>query len=315
MNFKIFTNTKEQELASGIVKSLFPKVRGLGKCRIDTFNDGEKSPQFEESIRGMQVFLIGSTSVDIMELLLMIDAAKRASAGEIIAVVPYYGYARQDRKDGPRGAIGAKLVADLLTTAGANRIVTIDLHAAQIQGFFNIPVDHIEGHTVFIPYLKNQISTGVICSPDAGGFQRASKFAQKLELPIVTINKRRDKPGSISSMELVGDVTGKSVVIVDDMVDTAGTLCKAADYLKEKGATYVYAVCTHPVLSNPAIERISNNKSLMQLVVSDSIPLTEEGKACSKIRVVSAAGVIAETIGRIVSKKSINEINLASADV
>lgn len=308
---KIFSSSKTKWLATEVAQELGLE---LGKCKISTFSDGEISPQFEETIRGCQVFLFGSTCNDIMELLLMIDAAKRASAEEIVAVVPYYGYARQDRKEGARGAIGAKLVADLLTTAGANRVMTVDLHAAQIQGFFNIPVDHIGGHSVFVPYLTKMISeldelenSWVVCTPDAGGFQRASKIANKLNLSIVAINKRRDKPNSIGSMELVGDVVGKNVIIVDDMVDTAGTLCKAAEYLIECGAKSVRAVCTHALLSGEATTRLNASK-LKELIVSNSVPYNP-GIHLIKFTTVSASPILAKIIQRVVEKESINEVN------
>ncbi len=287
----------------------------LCKSHVQIFSDSECAPQLEETIRGKKVFVIGQTTNNtIMETLLTIDAAKRAAADSIVVVLPYYGYARQDRKDGIRGPIGAKVVADLLTVAGANEIITIDLHAAQIQGFFNVPFDHIEGHAIFAKKLKNLIEgcvseNFVICTPDQGGFQRASKMAECLGLSMVAINKHRDKPNSIGSMELIGNVEGKHVIVVDDMCDTAGTLCKAADYLVEQGATFVTAVCTHPVLSGKALETIAKSKGLTRLLVSDSINCdSKDLSGASKIQFVSCAHMLAKVITRIAAKQSINEV-------
>jgi ribose-phosphate pyrophosphokinase len=290
----------------------------LGKSKCDTFSDGEKSPQFEETVRGQKVFIVGSSTNDnIMETLLMIDAAKRAAAGMIIVVLPYYGYARQDRKEGIRGPIGARLAGDLITMAGANEIISIDLHAAQIQGFLNIPFDHIEGYTIFLPTLNKLLLTDfigqmpVICTPDAGGFARAAKFAAKMNVPIVAINKRRDKPNSIGSMELVGDVKGKLAIIVDDMCDTAGTLCKAADYLVEKGATGVIAVTTHPVLSGNALKNVNESKSIKRVLVANTIMKGYTyADMCPKITEVSCASTLAKVINLIALKQSIHEVNL-----
>lgn len=308
MNINIISTTAHKELASNVALELHGQL--LIKTHNAVFSDGECAPQIEQTIRGQQVFIFGSTNNnEIMETLLTIDAAKRAAASSIVVVLPYYGYARQDRKDGIRGPVGAKLVADLLTVAGANEIVSIDLHAAQIQGFFNIPFDHIEGQAVFSKHLKVYVDTivegeTVICTPDQGGFQRASKMAEKLGLSMVAINKHRDKPNSVATMELIGDVKGKNVIIVDDMVDTAGTLCKAVDYIKAEGAKTVTAVCTHPVLSGKAMENIKACENLKRLFVSDTI---QKPIGFSKITVISSAHMLAKVINRIATKQSINE--------
>lgn len=315
MRAKVIAIVGMKDLAQEIVTSLKKpewEICELTLCKtsVEIFSDGECAPQIEETVRGQKVFIIGSTSSSqIMETLLTIDAAKRAAAESIIVVLPYYGYARQDRKDGIRGPIGAKVVADLLTAAGASEIVTIDLHAAQIQGFFNIPFDHIEGHAIFSKTIKAYIEKlegeTVICTPDQGGFQRASKMAEKLEVSMVAINKHRDKPNSISSMELIGDVKGKNVIIVDDMCDTAGTLCKAVNYIKDSGAKTVSAVCTHPVLSGKAMENIKACENLSRLFVSDTIPRVN---GFSKVETVSCAHMLAKVITRITAKQSINEV-------
>lgn len=307
---KIIATSKMQDLAVEVVKELEGYDITLGKSSVAIFSDGECAPQLEESVRGQKVFVIGSTNNnDIMETLLTIDAAKRAAAESIVIVLPYYGYARQDRKDGIRGPVGAKVVADLLQAAGADEIISIDLHAAQIQGFFNIPFDHIEGQAIFAKKVASTLELSkenyVICTPDQGGFQRASRMAEKLSMSMVAINKHRDKPNSIGSMELIGDVKNKTVIIVDDMCDTAGTLCKAADYLVEQGAKTVIAICTHPVLSGPALERIKACSSLSTMFVSDTIP---KSIGLSKIRVVSCSHMLAKVISRIVTKQSINEV-------
>lgn len=306
---KIIATTKMQDLAREIVKELDGYAITLGKSSVQTFSDGECAPQLEESVRGQKVFVIGSTNNnDIMETLLTIDAAKRAAAESIVIVLPYYGYARQDRKDGIRGPVGAKVVADLLQAAGADEIISIDLHAAQIQGFFNIPFDHIEGQAIFAKKVLATLENNenyVVCTPDQGGFQRASKMAEKLGLSMVAINKHRDKPNSIGSMELIGDVKDKVVIIVDDMCDTAGTLCKAADYLVEQGAKSVIAVCTHPVLSGKAFDNIKTCDNLKTMFVSDTIP---KSIGLSKIKVISCSHMLAKVISRIVTKQSINEV-------
>jgi len=295
---KFFACSQSEELAQKIVKAYGTT---LGNIITTRYSDGEYQPSFEESIRGRRVFLIGSTNPDadnLMQLLLMLDAAKRASARHITAVIPYYGWARQDRKDKSRVPIAAKLIAKMLETAGATRIVTMDLHAAQIQGFFERPVDHLFASTVFLPYLRSlKLGNLTMASPDMGGSKRAYAYAKAMESDVVICYKQREKANIISHMELIGDVTGKNVVLVDDMVDTAGTLTKAADLMMERGALSVRAICTHPVLSGDAYQRLEAS-SLEELIVTDTIPLTQK---CSKIRVVSCAELFADVL------KSVNE--------
>jgi ribose-phosphate pyrophosphokinase len=278
----------------------------LGNVITSTYSDGEFQPSFEESIRGTRVFLIGSTNPgpeNLMELLLMLDAAKRASARHITAVIPYFGWARQDRKDKPRVPIAAKLVAKMLETAGATRIITMDLHADQIQGFFEKPVDHMFASTIFLPYLKSlNLDNLTIASPDMGGSKRAYAYSKALESDVVICYKQRAKANVISHMELIGDVTGKNVVLVDDMVDTAGTLTKAADLLMERGALSVRAICTHPILSGNAFERLENSK-LEELIVTDSIPVSQESP---KIRVLSCADLFADVMNKVHQNESIS---------
>lgn len=283
---------------------------------IVTFSDGEHSVQYKESLRGKTLFLLASTSHDnLIETLLLIDAAKRNAAEKIILVTPYLGYARQDRKEGVRGPLGAKLVADCLSIAGINEIIILDLHAAQIQGFFNIPIDHLEGYNVFVPTLQKMIGEEkdwLICTPDGGGWQRAAKFSEKLGLSMVAINKHRDKPNSIGSMELVGDVKGKKVIIIDDIVDTAGTLAKASNYLLENGALEVHSVCTHAILSGKAIENLRGS-NLKSLIISNS-NMTEHvakivGSPPVNIKVVSIAKQLANAIRAIAMKQSLAAIN------
>ena len=278
----------------------------LGKIITSHYSDGEFQPSFEESVRGSRVFLIGSTfpnSDHLMELLLMIDAAKRASARHITAVIPYYGWARQDRKDKPRVPIAAKLIAKMLETAGATRIITMDLHADQIQGFFEKPVDHLFASTVFLPYLQSlNLENLSIASPDMGGSKRAYAYSKALESDVVICYKQRAKANVISFMELIGDVKDKHVVLVDDLVDTAGTLTTAADLMIERGALSVRAICTHPVLSGNAYERVEKSK-LLELIVTDSIPLKKESQ---KIRVVSCANLFAEVMKRVHENRSIS---------
>lgn len=280
----------------------------LGNVITSTYSDGEYQPSFEESVRGLRVFLIGSTnpSADhLMELLLMLDAAKRASARHITAVIPYYGWARQDRKDKSRVPIAAKLIAKMLETAGATRIITMDLHAAQIQGFFEKPVDHLFASTIFIPHLKAlNIENLTIASPDMGGSKRAYSYAKKMESDVVICYKQREKANQVSFMELIGNVEGRNVVLVDDMVDTAGTLTKAADLMMERGALSVRAIATHPVLSGGAYERIENSK-LEELIVTDTIPLKED-KPTNKITVVSCAELFAEVLKSVNENRSIS---------
>jgi len=300
---KIFACTQSEGLAKKIAANFGVD---LGNVITSTYSDGEFQPSFEESIRGTRIFLIGSTnpsSENLMELLLMIDAAKRASARHITAVIPYFGWARQDRKDKPRVPIAAKLVAKMLETAGATRIITMDLHADQIQGFFERPVDHLFASTIFLPYLKSLgLDNLTIASPDMGGSKRAYAYSKALQSDVVICYKQRAKANVISHMELIGDVTGKNVVLVDDMVDTAGTLTKAADLMMERGALSVRAICTHPILSGNAYERIENSK-LEELIVTDSIPLSQESE---KIRVLSCAELFADVMKKVHQNKSIS---------
>lgn len=300
---KLFACSQSTVLARRIAESYGAP---LGNVITSTYSDGEFQPSFEESIRGSRVFIIGSTnpgSDHLMEMLLMLDAAKRASARHITAVIPYYGWARQDRKDKPRVPIAAKLIAKMLETAGATRIITMDLHADQIQGFFEKPVDHLYASTIFLPYLKGlNLDNLTIASPDMGGSKRAYAYSKAMESDVVICYKQRAKANVISHMELIGDVTGKNVVLVDDMVDTAGTLTKAADVMMEKGAKSVRAICTHPVLSGDAYNKIENSK-LLELIVTDSIPVKQESR---KIRVVSCSELFAEVMNRVHQNRSIS---------
>ncbi len=279
----------------------------LGNLNITTFADGEFGVSFEETIRGKHVFLVQSTfpSADnLMELLLMIDAAKRASAAQIIAVIPYFGWARQDRKDKPRVAIGAKLVADMLSKAGIDRLITMDLHADQIQGFFDVPIDHLRASNILAPYIQSHVSLEnlVMASPDAGGSKRAFSYAKFFNVPMVMCDKHRDKPNSIGEMFLIGDVKDKDVVLVDDMVDTAGTITKAAEIIMQNGAKSVRAIASHCVLSGPANERIENSV-LKEIVFTDSIPYRG---SCTKVKTVSIADLFAETIRRVMNNEPIS---------
>ena len=300
----MFSGTATKYLAERICQSLGCP---LGELEVTKFSDGEFAVYFEESIRGRDIFLVQSTfpsSDNLMELLLMIDAAKRASARTINAVIPYFGWARQDRKDKPRVSIGAKLVADLLSAAGVNRVITMDLHADQIQGFFNVPVDHLYASGVFLPYLqKLNIEDLVIASPDVGGSKRANAYAKYLGCPLVLCNKNRARANVIASMQIIGNVEGKNVVIVDDMVDTAGSITKAADIMKEAGAKTVRACATHCVMSGPASERVMNS-ALEEIVFTDSIPFDTE--RCPKVKQLSVADMFAETIRRVVNNESIS---------
>lgn len=279
--------------------------QSLGKVVLQRFSDGEMQTNIQESVRGKYVFFIQSTfapSDNIMELLLMIDAAKRASAGYITAVIPYFGYARQDRKDKPRVPISAKLMADLIQAAGATRIMTMDFHADQIQGFFNIPVDHLKSEAIFIPYLKNlDLSNYIFASPDVGGVKRARTFAKYFEKDLVICDKERRIANEVANITVIGEVTGKDIILVDDIIDTAGTLCKAADALIEKGAKSVTALCTHPVLSGKAYENIEKSK-LKELIVTDTIPLKKESK---KIKVLTCSKLFARAIRNTHEYKSI----------
>ena len=280
----------------------------LGQVTIEQFSDGEIQACYEETVRGKDVFIIQPTippADNIMELLLMIDAAKRASANKVIAVMPYYGYARQDRKDRPRVAIGAKLVANMLSAAKVDRIITMDLHADQIQGFFSEPIDHLYASTVFLPYLENQkIEDLTIVAPDTGSTKRANAFAKFLNADLAICYKQRKKANVVSEMTLIGEVKDRNVVIVDDMIDTAGTLVKAVDMIYERGAKSVRAVISHPVLSGPAYERIADSR-LLELITTDSIPLKKD-KDISKIKVISIAGLFADVIKRVQTHQSIS---------
>ena len=300
---KIFACTQSQALAEKIAKSFGAPI---GKVITSKYSDGEFQPSFEESVRGSRVFIVGSTnpsSENLMEMLLMLDAAKRASARHITAVMPYFGWARQDRKDKPRVPIAAKLVAKMLEVAGATRIITMDLHADQIQGFFEKPVGHLFASTLFLPYLKSlNLENLTIASPDMGGSKRAYAYSKALESDVVICYKQREKANIISHMELIGEVTGKNVVLVDDMVDTAGTLTKAADLMMERGALSVRAITTHAILSGNAYERIENSK-LAELIVTDSIPLKQQS---DKIRVIGCADLFADVMQRVHTNTSIS---------
>ncbi len=302
---KIFSGTHSRYLADKIARSF---GKQLGKLEIPKFSDGEFQPVFQESIRGDYVFLVQSTfapSDNLMELLMMIDAAKRASAGYITAVIPYYGFARQDRKDKPRVSIASKLVANLLTTAGADRVMTMDLHAPQIQGFFDIPVDHLDSSAIFIPYIESlKIENLIFASPDVGSTNRVREVAKYFELDMVICDKQRKRANEVAEMTVIGDVTGKNVVLIDDICDTAGTLSKSASLLREKGALSVRACCTHPVLSGKAYETIANSM-LEELVVCDTIPLKQE---CSKIRLLPTAELFAVAIRNTFENKSISSL-------
>ena len=302
-SFLVFSGTNTRYLAEKICQELGCP---LGNLVVTKFSDGEFAVSYEESIRGKDVFLVQSTfpnSDNLMELLLMIDAAKRASASHIIAVIPYFGWARQDRKDKPRVSIGAKLVSDMLAAAGIDRLITMDLHADQIQGFFNVPVDHLYASNILLPYVQSLHRKDlVIASPDVGGSKRANTYAKYLGCPLVLCNKTRARANVVESMQIIGDVKGKNVVIVDDMVDTAGTITKAANIMLEGGAKSVRACASHCVMSGPASERVQNS-ALEEIVFTDSIPYTQR---CSKVKQLSVARLFAETIRRVVDNKSIS---------
>ncbi|MEN9334770.1 MAG: hypothetical protein RLY35_1950 [Bacteroidota bacterium] len=302
---KIIAGSASQTLGEGIAKAFGDQ---LGNVIIQRFSDGEFSPSIEETVRGKDVVIVQSTfppADNLMELLLLIDAAKRASAKRIIAVMPYFGFARQDRKDKPRVPIGAKLVANLLTAAGVNRIITMDLHAEQIQGFFEVPVDHLYCSTLFAPLLQEMhIADLVIAAPDTGGTKRANAYAKLLGVDLAICYKQRKVANQIESMTVIGDVKGKNVVLIDDMIDTAGTLCKAAEMMLENGALSVRAMCTHAVLSGQAYERIQNSK-LLEVIVSDSIPLKED-QPRNKIRVVSTSQLFGDVLHNLIENKSIS---------
>ena len=302
-SFLVFSGTNTRYLAEKICQELGCP---LGNLVVTKFSDGEFAVSYEESIRGKDVFLVQSTfpnSDNLMELLLMIDAAKRASASHIIAVIPYFGWARQDRKDKPRVSICAKLVSDMLASAVIDRLITMDLHADQIQGFFNVPVDHLYASNILLPYVQSlHLKDLVIASPDVGGSKRANTYAKYLGCPLVLCNKTRARANVVESMQIIGDVKGKNVVIVDDMVDTAGTITKAANIMLEGGAKSVRACASHCVMSGPASERVQNS-ALEEIVFTDSIPYTQR---CSKVKQLSVARLFAETIRRVVDNKSIS---------
>ena len=303
-NIAIFAGSASLDLAGKIAEAL---GMNLGDMQVEHFADGEFSVYYKDSIRGKDVFLVQSTypsSDNLMELLLMVDAAKRASAHYIAAVIPYFGWARQDRKDKPRVSIGAKLMADLLSTAGVTRVITMDLHADQIQGFFNVPVDHLYASMVFIDYLRqtSDLSRTVIATPDVGGAKRANSYAKFLGVPMVICHKSRAKANEVAEMTIIGDVEGKDVILVDDIVDTAGTICKAADLMMANGARSVRAAASHAVLSDPATERI-NASALQQIIFTDSIPLRKQS---DKIHIVSVANIFAEAINRVINHESIS---------
>ena len=306
LGYKIFSGTANPEFAKKISKYL---SLPLSECAIKTFSDGEISVQIGESVRGKDVFVIQPTCApansNLMELLILTDALKRSSANSITAVVPYFGYARQDRKAAPRVPISAKLVANMMQTAGIDRVVTMDLHAGQIQGFFDVPVDNLYGSLIFLDYLKEKnLKNPIIASPDVGGVARARSFAKKLSLDLVIVDKRREEANKSEVMNIIGDVAGKDVILIDDMIDTAGTIVKAAGAFKEQGAKSVSAFCTHAVLSGPAYERIESG-ALDGLVVTDTIPLKQES---DRIKVISVAPLFGEVIRRVYHDESVNSL-------
>lgn len=302
-NFMVFSGTRSRYLAQKVCETLNCP---LGNLMITYFADGEFEVSYEESIRGRDVFLVQSTfpnSDNLMELLLMIDAAKRASAHSICAVIPYFGWARQDRKSRPRVSIAAKLVADMLSVAGIDRVMTMDLHADQEQGFFNVPVDHLYASTVMLPYIQSlALKNLCIASPDVGGSKRASSYAKYLDCPMVLCNKSRERANEVASMQIIGDVKGMDVILLDDIVDTAGTIVKAADLIMENGANSVRAIASHCIMSGPADERIGGS-SLLEMVFTDTIPY--HGK-CDKVKQISIAPVLGETIRRVIENESIS---------
>ena len=300
---KIFSGENSKYIAEKIAKSL---NLDLGQKTLLHFSDGEFATSYDETVRGDHVFIVQSTfppSDNLMELLMMIDAAKRASAYKVVAVIPYFGFARQDRKDRPRVAIGAKLVANLLCAAGVDRIMTMDLHADQIQGFFDIPVDHLYASGIFVPYIQSlNLENLVIATPDVGGSKRASTYAKYLDVPLVLCHKTREKANVVASMQIIGDVKDKNVVLVDDIVDTAGTITKAANIMLDAGAKSVRAIASHCVMSGPASERVQNSQ-LEEMVFTDSIPYSNR---CAKVKQLSIADMFAETIRRVMTNESIS---------
>lgn len=308
-NTRVFTGNANPELARKICEHL---DMPLGQAMVTTFSDGEIRVEIGENVRGRDVFLIQPTcppaNHNLMELLIMIDAVKRASARRITAVIPYFGYARQDRKVAPRVPITAKLVADLISTAGAHRVLTMDLHVGQIQGFFNIPVDNLYGSPIMIPYIKENFQDDLaIVSPDAGGVARARAYAKRLAASLGLIDKRRDAPGKAQALNLIGEVLGKEVVVMDDIIDTGGTLSQAAGVIMSRGALSVNACCTHPVLSGPAVDRVKESP-LNRLVVTDTIPLSDRAKECAKIVQLSVAHLFARAILNIHREDSISSL-------
>lgn len=305
MEVKLFAASSSEYLAKEIADYY---GYSLGKLSLSKFSDGEMQPVIEESVRGSYVFFIASTFAppgNLLELLLLIDTAKRASAGYITAVIPYYGYARQDRKDKPRVPISAKLIANLIQAAGADRIMTMDFHADQIQGFFDIPVDHLKSDAIFIPYLKQQdLSTTIFASPDVGGVKRARYYAKHFSRPLVICDKHRERANEVAEMRVIGDVKGADIILIDDIVDTAGTLCKAAEKLIEEGAKSVKAMCAHPVLSGNAYDNIRKSR-LESLIVSDTLPLKEN---LDKIKVISSAKLFARAIRNTHEHRSISAL-------
>jgi ribose-phosphate pyrophosphokinase len=306
---RVFSGNANIALAKKICDKLGVSI---GKANVTTFSDGETRVEINENVRGMDVFIIQSTcppvNVTLMELLIMIDAMKRASAYRITAVVPYYGYARQDRKVAPRAPISAKLVADLITTAGAQRVLSMDLHAGQIQGFFNIPVDNLFATPVLIDYMKkNYQDNTVVVSPDTGGVERARAFGKRLGASLAIIDKRREGPNEAEVMNIIGNVEGKKVIILDDMVDTAGTVVQAASAMKDAGALEVSVCCTHPVLSGPALDRIEKSE-IKEALVTDTIPLSDRAKNCGKIKVLSVSGILSEAVRRIYYDDSVSSL-------
>ena len=305
----IFSGNANVPLAQEICDSLGVP---LGQAVIKRFSDGEVWVEIDENVRGKDVFVVQSTShpanENLMELLIMVDALKRASAERITAVIPYYGYARQDRKVQPRTPISSKLVADLITAAGAHRVVSVDLHAGQIQGFFNIPFDHLFAMPILLDYIRdNLLNDIVIVTPDAGGTERARAYAKRLNSTLAMIDKRRSRPNESEVMNIIGEVAGKTAIIVDDMVDTAGTLTQAASALKDRGAKKIYACITHGVLSGKALERIENS-ALSELVITNTIQISEEAKKCKKIRILSMAKLLGEAISRINNSDSVSSL-------
>lgn len=303
---KIFSGSNTPLLAKSIAKAY---GQAIGNLTLAKFSDGEMSPSYNESIRGCNVFLVQSTNPsadNLLELCLMIDAAKRASAYKVCAVIPYFGYARQDRKDRPRVSIASKLIANMITSAGADRIMTCDLHAGQIQGFFDIPLDHLNGSAIFVPYLKSlDLGNLIFASPDVGGVGRTRSYAKHFEVDMVVCDKHRKRANEVASMQLIGDVKGKDVVMIDDLVDTAGTLCKAAKIIMDKGASSVRAIATHGVLSGKAYENIEKSV-LSELVITDTIP-AKQGE-CSKIKVLTVANLFAKAIHAVTGNTSISSL-------